>query len=114
MTLQSRSIGRFLLLGTLALKLAGASSLTLQSPEETNFTLEGKVTQHSAGKLTVSTGENILFHVRYGEKTVIKRPDGSSGSAQDVRVGLRIKVEGELTQSGEIVAQKIEIQKSRD
>ncbi len=83
-------------------------------PQATNFTLQGKVTQHSEGKLTVSTEENIIFHVRYNEKTEIKRQDGTSGSPRDLRIGSKISVEGDLTESGEIVAQKIEIEKNSD
>jgi hypothetical protein len=75
-----------------------------------SFTLEGKITQHTAGKLTVSTEENIIFHVHYGEKTEIKRQDGSQGSEKDLRVGLRIKVAGDLAESGEVEAQRIEIE----
>lgn len=87
-----------------------AAGRTFPPSQSSNFTLEGKVTQHSTGKVTVSTGENIVFHVRYDEKTNIKRQDGSAGSAKDFRTGSRVKVEGELTESGEVVAQKIEIQ----
>ncbi|HEV2492147.1 MAG TPA: DUF5666 domain-containing protein [Terriglobia bacterium] len=76
----------------------------------TNFTLEGRITEHTAGKLTVSTEENIIFHVRYSEKTEIKRQDGSQGSEKDLRLGVKIGVEGDLTDSGEINAQKIEIE----
>ncbi len=94
--------------------LAGKPTWALPAPQATNFTLEGKITQHSPGKLTVNTGENIVFHVRYDEKTEIKRPDGSAGSAKDFRVGAKVKVEGDLTESGEVVAQKIEIQREAD
>jgi hypothetical protein len=54
----------------------------------------------------------MIFHVRYDEKTEFKRDDGSPGSSKDLRVGLRIRVEGDLTESGEIVAEKIELQKA--
>ena len=84
-----------------------ASGAALQAM---SFTLEGKITQHTAGKLTVSTEENIVFHVNYGEKTEIKRHDGSQGSEKDLRVGVRIKVEGDLAESGEIESRKIEIE----
>ncbi len=75
-----------------------------------NFTLEGKITKHDPGKLTISTEANIIFHVRYDEKTEIKRKDGSPGSAKDFRVGIRVKIDGELTESGEVIAQKIELE----
>jgi hypothetical protein len=77
--------------------------------EEINFSLEGKITRREAGKLTVNTAENILFHVRYDEKTEIRASDGSPASALDLRVGVRIAVEGTLEESGEISARRIEI-----
>ena len=76
-----------------------------------NFTVEGKITKQAPGKLTISSGENIIFHVRYDEKTDIKKSDGSPGTANDLRVGVAVRVEGELTESGEIIAARIEIQK---
>jgi hypothetical protein len=50
--------------------------------------------------------------VRYDDKTEFKSDDGSPASSKDLRVGLRIRVEGDLTESGEIVAQKIELLKT--
>jgi hypothetical protein len=80
------------------------------APQETNFTLEGTITERAEGKLTVSTEENIIFHVRYGDKTEIKRKDGTAGAAKDLQKGAKIKVEGDLAESGEIIAQKIELE----
>ena len=80
------------------------------SAQEMNFTLEGKITEKSEGKLTVNSGENIIFHVLYNDKTEIKKKDGSPGTAQDLHVGLRISVAGDLAESGEITAKKIEIE----
>ena len=74
------------------------------------FTLEGKITDKSAGKLTVSTGENMIFHVVYNDKTEIKKKDGSLGTVQDLHIGLRISVAGDLADSGEITAKKIAIE----
>jgi len=74
-----------------------------------NFSLEGKITQHAANKLTVNTQGNIVFRVVYSEKTSIARKDGSAGTSKDIPVGTRIFVEGDLTESGEIIAQKISI-----
>lgn len=79
------------------------------SPQAMNFVLEGKITKSSPGQLVVSTQENIVFHVRYDEKTEIKRQDGSEGSSKDFRPGVIVKVDGELTESGEVVAHKIEL-----
>ena len=83
------------------------------SPQAMNFTLEGKITKQDAGKLTVSTEQNIVFHVSYDEKTQIQHEDGGQASGQDLQVGMQIKVEGELTESGEIKAQKIVIEKTQ-
>lgn len=113
---------RFCAVATLALILGAFSSRPVsfsaspiaQDAQSTNFTLEGKITQRSEGKLTVSTDENIIFHVRYDEKTSIKRSDGSDAAAQELRVGIKIAVEGDLTDSGEIVARKIQLHEKAD
>ncbi len=81
-------------------------------PQEVNFTLEGKIYRQSPGKLTVRTEENMVFRVSYDENTEIKRPDGSAGSAKDLRVGVKVKVEGELAESGEVRAVRIELEKN--
>jgi len=78
--------------------------------EPMNFTVEGKITQHSGNKLTLNTEGNMIFHVVYHEKSKVTRKDGSEGTPKDLEVGTRIRVDGELTESGEIIAQKITIQ----
>jgi hypothetical protein len=85
---------------------------TWRAGQAMNFTVEGKINTLGQNKLTLNTEENMIFHVRYDDKTEFKSDDGSAASSKDLRVGLRIKVEGDLTESGEIVAQKIELQKS--
>jgi uncharacterized protein DUF5666 len=87
--------------------LAGPPAALAQG---TNFTLEGKITRVSPGQLTVSGEGNIIFRVRFDDKTEIKRQDGSKGSAKDLRVGVKVRIEGDLKESGEIVAQKIELE----
>jgi hypothetical protein len=82
-------------------------------PQGMNFSLEGKITDKTAGKLTVSTLENILFHVTYDDKTDIKYDDGIQASSQNLRVGVHIKVDGELAESGDINAGKIVIVKAQ-
>ena len=77
--------------------------------EPMNFTLEGKITKLEHEKLVVSTEENIIFHVRYTDKTSILREDGSVASEKDLKVGITVRVEGDLSESGEIVAKKIRI-----
>jgi len=85
-------------------------SILSSSAQDMNFTLEGKISAITANRLTVSTEENIVFHVRYDDKTEIRKKDGSSAAAKDLRVGLRVGVEGDLTEAGEIIAKRIEIQ----
>lgn len=75
-----------------------------------NFDLEGKITQRSENRLTVDTGQGILFHVTFGDKTSIVRADSSGGSQADLKVGVKIHAIGELQDSGDIQAQKIEIE----
>jgi len=82
---------------------------TPPAQETMNFSLEGKITQHAGNKLTVNTQGNIVFRVVYSEKTSIARKDGSAGTSKDIPVGTRIFVEGDLTESGEIIAQKISV-----
>jgi Domain of unknown function (DUF5666) len=81
----------------------------LHPAQESNFNLEGKVTQKSEGKLTVNTEENIVFHVRYDEKTDIRLKDGALGSDKDLKTGLKVRVQGEFSKSGEILAHKIQV-----
>ena len=102
---------RLLLALTLTLASAGGFHPALAAPAQgdMNFTLEGKITKHVGTKLTLSTEDNIIFHVIYNDKTTVARKDGSAGSAQDLQVGVRIHVDGDLTEAGEVVAQKITI-----
>jgi hypothetical protein len=81
--------------------------------QESQFTLEGKVTEATQGKLTVSTDQNIIFHVIYTEKTVIKGKEGAVLKAADLKPGVTVHVEGELADSGEIQARTIEILESQ-
>jgi hypothetical protein len=99
-----------------ALQLS-ASALASPAPgvpatpaQDSSFTLEGKITDMGAGKITVSTTENIIFHVVYSDETVIKKSDGTPGTAQDLHKGLTIAVAGDLGDSGEISAAKIDIE----
>jgi len=85
---------------------------TLRAGQANPFTVEGTVNTLGQNKLTLRAEENIIFHVRYDDKTEFKSDDGSPASSKDLRVDLRIRVEGDLTESGEIVAQKIELLKT--
>jgi hypothetical protein len=80
------------------------------SPQEDYFTVEGKITEKTANRLTISTGENMVFHVTFDDKTEIKKKDGSPGTGQDLHTGLRVSIAGDLTESGEIKARKIAIE----
>ncbi|MGH9352469.1 MAG: DUF5666 domain-containing protein [Terriglobia bacterium] len=92
-------------------RTARASALlTPAQDQNSQFNLEGKITDLSPGKLTVSTEDNIIFHVTYGDKTEIHRKDGTAGSAKDLSEGEKIKVDGMLTPAGVIEAQRIDLE----
>ena len=84
--------------------------LPVFSAQDSDFTMGGKITDKSPGKLTINSGDNIIFHVLYSDSTEIKKKDGSAGTAQDLRIGVTISVAGSLAETGEITAKKIEIQ----
>ena len=85
----------------------------LSAGQAMSFTVEGKVNTVGQNKLTLNSEENIIFHVSYNEKTEFKSDDGSPASSKDLRRGLWIRVEGDLTESGEIVAQRIVLLKKK-
>ena len=86
--------------------------LTLRAGQAMNFTLEGKINSLDHNKLTVHTEENIIFHVTYDDKTEFKDEDGMPAHSTDLKVGLTIRVEGDLAESGEIAAQRITLLKT--
>lgn len=88
---------------------ASSPDLRASSAQEMNFTVEGKITQLTSSTLTLSSGENIIFRVRFDDKTEIKHKDGSAGTARDLHVGLTVSVDGDLAESGEITAHRITI-----
>lgn len=90
--------------------VTAAAPSEFQQGQDTSFNLEGKINSLSTGKLTVSTQENIIFHVTYSDKTEIHRKDGSAGSAKDLAVGEEIKIAGELTPAGVIEAHRIDLE----
>jgi len=101
-----------LVLGALSLMCLGALlGLPARAQQGgSNFDLEGKITQRSKNRLTVDTGQGILFHVTFDDKTSIVRADCSAGSEEDLKVGVKVHAIGELQDSGDIQAQKIEIE----
>jgi hypothetical protein len=80
-----------------------------QSGHAMNFTVEGTVNTLGQNKLTLRAEANVIFHVSYNDKTEFKSEDGSLTGGKDLHIGLAIRVEGDLTESGEIVAQRIEL-----
>ena len=52
----------------------------------------------------------MIFHVLYNDKTAITKKDGTPGTAQDLHIGVTVMVAGELAESGEITARKINIE----
>jgi predicted NAD/FAD-binding protein len=78
--------------------------------QESSFDVEGTIAKESPGKLTVDTGQGIIFRVVYDDKVALVKGDGSAGSAKDLKVGVKVHVIGELQSSGEIKAQRIEIE----
>ena len=107
------AIARFSILFIVAVSIPLASSLLQGSipaaQESMNFSVEGKITQHTGNKLTLNTEGNMVFRVVYNEKSKVARKDGSEGTPKDLVVGTRIHVDGELTEAGEIIAGKINI-----
>ena len=115
---QLRRPSLFFLTGLWLFGVAPPSSRGIQEPSsaqsrEANFTLEGKITERGEGRLTVSMEGNILFRVLYNQETEIKQSDGGPASARDLRVGAEIYVEGDLSETGEITALKIELRPKR-
>jgi hypothetical protein len=98
-----------LILASIIATTKGATSVAASPQQSPSFTMEGKITQSDPGRITVNTEENILFHIRYDDKTEIKRADGSAGSSKDLQAGSWVHVEGELSESGEVIAAKIEL-----
>lgn len=97
--------------GLLLLSVLGVRGISAPAQDQNSqFSLEGTITEVSPGKLTVSTEGNIIFHVTYDDKTEIHRKDGSAGSAKDLAAGEKIKVDGMLTPAGLIEAQRIDLE----
>ena len=89
---------------------AAAPPSAAQQDQGTSFNLEGKINDLSPGKLTVSSQDNMIFHVTYDDKTEIHRKDGTAGSSKDLAAGEQIKVQGELTPAGVVQARRIDLE----
>jgi hypothetical protein len=101
-----------LLLGfaTLGMPLGALVFQSQNQPPDVSFSVNGTITEQSAGKLTVDSGQNMLFTVKYDSTTQIQRSDGSSAKASDLRVGVKILAKGTLTEAGDVIAKTITIE----
>lgn len=102
-----------LLLGfaTLGLPLrAWAFQAQNPPPPDVSFSVDGTITEKSPGKLTVDSGQNMLFTVKYESTTKIQHADGSAAKASDLRVGIKIMAKGSLTEAGDVIAKVITIE----
>lgn len=75
--------------------------------QDVSFSVEGKISELSSGKITVDSGGNMNFEVRYDSKTEIQHKDGTPAKTSEFRVGMEIRAEGVLTESGDVIAKKI-------
>jgi hypothetical protein len=106
LTLAGMLIGACLALSS-GISLAAAPA---QAQQNSNFNLEGTITDRSPGKLTVNTQGEIIFHVSYNTNTKIYRKNGSAGSPSDLKVNAVIKVQGELDTAGVVEASRIDLE----
>ncbi len=97
-------------MGRAAETVPGFLACGTQADQPMNFNVEGKITEKGDGTLTVNSEGNMLFHLRFDGKTQIKKSDGTPGSAEDLKVGAKIKASGDLTESGIVNASKIELE----
>jgi hypothetical protein len=74
------------------------------------FTVSGKIGKISPGKFQLDTGGNVFFVVRYTSATRIERPDGSAGSASDLKIGTEVHVKGDLAENGDVHAKTIRME----
>lgn len=92
-----------------AMSLSVRLTQALAAPQNSPFDLNGTIHDASKGKFTVDSGQGIFFHVAYDDKTAIVRADGTAGSAEDLKVGATVHVAGDLSETGEVKAARIEI-----
>jgi hypothetical protein len=79
-------------------------------PQDISFSVNGAITEQSPGKLTVDSGQNMLFTVKYDSTTKIDHEDGSPAQSSDLRVGVKILAKGTLTEAGDVIAKTITIE----
>jgi hypothetical protein len=92
-----------------AVCLTVSLSHAVGASQGSNFDLSGTIHDASKGKFTVDSGQGIFFHVVYDDKTAIVRADGTTGSAADLKVGATVHVVGDLGETGEVKATRIEM-----
>jgi hypothetical protein len=104
-----RSLPTLICLAASAVFLSVSLTVALAAPQNSPFDLNGTIHDASKGKFTVDSGQGIFFHIVYDNKTAIVRADGTAGSAQDLKVGATVHVAGDLSETGEVKAARIEI-----
>ncbi len=101
-----------LLLGLAALGTPlGALAFQGQNPpQDISFSVNGTITEKSPGKLTVDSGQNMQFTVKYDSTTQIQHEDGSPAKDSDLSEGTKILAKGTLTEAGDVIAKTITIE----
>jgi hypothetical protein len=101
-----------LLLGfaTLGIPLRALAFQGQNPPPDISFSVNGTITEKSPGKLTVDSGQDMLFTVKYDSTTQIQRDDGSPAKDSDLREGVKILAKGTLTEAGDVIAKTITIE----
>jgi Domain of unknown function (DUF5666) len=79
-------------------------------PQDISFSVSGNITEQSSGTLTVDSGQDMLFTVKYDSTTKIEHEDGSPAKPSDLRVGIKILAKGILTEAGDVIAKTITIE----
>ena len=105
-------LGTIFLLGlaTLGMPLRGLAFQGQNQPPDVSFSVNGNITEKSPGKLTVDSGQNMLFTVKYDSATQIHHGDGSPAKDSDLREGVKILAKGTLTEAGDVIAKTITIE----
>lgn len=101
-----------LLLGfvTLGLAIRALAFQEQNPPPDVSFSVNGTITEQSPGTLTVDSGQDMLFTVKYDSTTKIEHEDGSPANASDLHVGIKILAKGTLTEAGDVIAKTITIE----
>lgn len=100
-----------LALSLLAIPICSWASQGENPPQQDiSFSVSGPITEQSPGKLTVDSGQNMLFTVKYDSTTKIEHEDGRPAQASDLHVGTKILAKGALTEAGDVIAKAITIE----